>query len=130
MVELLPLNYKDIYEIYLSRRGITNLTDEFFEQISHVTKLDLSFNQLESIPDSISKLTNLQDLNLESNQFRFLPESIGSLTNLKNLNLSFNNLTFLPESIGSLTNLHTLNLSFNKNLTSCFYQSINHRKFY
>jgi len=85
--------------------------------INTTTKLDLSQNNLTSLPESIGRLTNLQELNLESNKLTSLPESIGRLTNLEFLYLIGNRLTSLPESIGRLTNLVSIQLRQN-NLTS------------
>ncbi|WP_413175371.1 COR domain-containing protein [Anabaena azotica] len=79
-----------------------------------VTKLDLSFKQISSLPGEIGQLTNLQSLNLSSNQLSNLPPKIVQLTNLQTLNLSNNQLSSLPSEIGQLTNLQTLNLSYNQ----------------
>ncbi|MBD1815280.1 leucine-rich repeat domain-containing protein, partial [Microcoleus sp. FACHB-DQ6] len=49
--------------------------------------LHLGRNQLTSLPESISRLTNLSELDLSSNQLTSLPESITRLTNLSTLNL-------------------------------------------
>ena len=76
--------------------------------------LNLNFNQLKTLPESIGDLANLVTLNLVSNRLQTLPKSIGGLTNLKTLNLFKNKLETLPDSIGGLTNLKTLNLNFNK----------------
>jgi len=73
--------------------------------------LYLSDNQLESLPDSIGKLTNLGTLVLNNNQLTSL-KGIGNLTNLKWLDLSNSKLTSL-KGIGNLTNL--LNLYLNNN---------------
>jgi len=99
--------------------------------------LDLSSNDLSSIPDWIFHLPslntlvinrnrlnglwrysptcfNLYSLNVYKNQLTDLPSSIGFLTNLNSLNVSINQLTHLPSSIGSLTNLNSLDVSFNQ----------------
>jgi len=77
-----------------------------------VSRLDLSGNQLTSLPESIGQLTDLTYLDLSGNQLTSLPESIGRLTNLTHLDLSGNQLTSLPlAQIEKLINLHRLNLS-------------------
>ena len=79
--------------------------------------LNLNYNQLTSIPESIADLSSLEYLYLEWNQLSSIPESIGDLSNLTELYLSHNQLTSLPESIGDLSNLEYLSLNYNQ-LTS------------
>ena len=62
---------------------------------------------------TIGDLTNLTSLDLMYNQLTNLPNSIGHLTRLTQLDLIYNQLTSLPETIGNLTNLTELHLSEN-----------------
>ena len=82
-----------------------------------MTHLDLSGNQLTSLPAEIGNLTILLVLDLSHNNLSSLPAIIGSLPNLTYLYLSHNQLSSLPVEIGSLTSLLDLNLSHN-NLSS------------
>jgi Leucine-rich repeat (LRR) protein len=93
-----------------------------------IIKLDLTFNELTTIPNEIFKLINLQVLFLQNNKittipaglrvktnsFNLLPNEIGKLINLKKLFLGFNTLTTIPAEIGNLVNLKALNLCENK----------------
>jgi Leucine-rich repeat (LRR) protein len=81
---------------------------------TELQKLNLEFNLLESLPDSIGNLINLQNLTSKYGQLQSLPDSIGNLINLGILDLGYNQLSSLPDSIGNLINLQELLLFNNK----------------
>jgi len=56
-------------------------------------------NQLTTLPESITKLSNLTELDLSENQLTTLPESITKLSNLTELDLSYNPLENPPIEI-------------------------------
>ena len=80
--------------------------------------LDLSYNQLNSLPLEISQLSNLTELVLHNNQLSSLLPEIRQLSNLTELYLSCNQLNSLPPEISQLSNLTELFLSNNPQLTS------------
>ena len=75
--------------------------------IATTDTLDLSHQELGSIPPEIGCLTNLTTLYLSSNQLTGeIPPEIGNLTNLMTLKLAHNQLSgLIPNSICELTNL-------------------------
>mmetsp|Transcript_19464 Transcript_19464/g.47541 ORF Transcript_19464/g.47541 Transcript_19464/m.47541 type:complete len:273 (+) Transcript_19464:2-820(+) len=75
--------------------------------------LDLSANQLQSLPSEIGALESLQWLQLSHNRLRSLPPEIGSLLRLEELNLHDNRLHCLPQQIRKLSALRSLNLREN-----------------
>jgi Leucine-rich repeat (LRR) protein len=79
-------------------------------QLSNLTHLNLSSNQLTEIPIEIGQLTNLTHLHLFNNQLKEIPIEIGQLANLKELWLFNNQLTQIPIEIEQLLNLTTLYL--------------------
>ncbi|KAK6029501.1 leucine Rich repeat-containing domain protein [Ostertagia ostertagi] len=77
-------------------------------------RLDLSSNDITSIPSSIRDLTQLTELFLYKNKLTQLPSELGNLVSLRKLGLSENALCSLPDSLASLTQLETLDLRHNK----------------
>lgn len=76
-------------------------------------ELNLSRNDIEFIPDCISKLTDLKLLNLLDNKIADLPETISCLTILTQIEIGLNKVTSLACFRG-LMGLNTLKASFNK----------------
>jgi Leucine-rich repeat (LRR) protein/GTPase SAR1 family protein len=97
----------------LGWQEITEIPDSI-ANLTNLTSLNLSVNQITEIPESIVNLTNLTSLDLRWNKITEIPDSIANLTNLTSLNLSVNQITEIPESIANLTNLTNLDLSNNK----------------
>ena len=55
-------------------------TYEDIEKLKNLTKLNISYNNITELPESIGNLTNLTDLNIGSNKLTKLPNWIGNLT--------------------------------------------------
>ena len=100
----------------LSHNQLKTLPNNICNLIN-ITNLDLSDNQLETLPLEIGNLINITNLNLSDNKLKTLPLEIGNLINITNLNLSDNQLLTLPFGIGNLINITNLDLSNNKLLT-------------
>ena len=96
------------------------MTEEELEEIIEKARidrskiLDLRFNKLVSLPESIGNLSSLRELDLRANDLINLPESIGNLSRLREIDLRFNQFVRLPESIGNLFRLTTLDLHCNQ----------------
>ncbi|KHN33226.1 Putative disease resistance RPP13-like protein 1 [Glycine soja] len=71
------------------------------------------FRSLDSMPDSIGKLIHLRYLNLSRSSIETLPESVCNLYNLQTLKLcSCRKLTKLPSDMCNLVNLRHLGISY------------------
>jgi len=66
-------------------------------QFSQLITLDLSYNQIQSIPSEVDRLYKLKVLDLSHNQLQELPEEISKLKGLRILNLIGNPIA--PEQI-------------------------------
>jgi Leucine-rich repeat (LRR) protein len=82
-------------------------------KLSNITHLNLSDNKIMALPTTICTLTALTNLDLHSNQFINLPDSIGELINLTDLDLHANRLKSLPPTFGNLKNIINLDLGSN-----------------
>ncbi|XP_074578092.1 protein STRUBBELIG-RECEPTOR FAMILY 6-like [Curcuma longa] len=105
-----------VTKITLSGLGLTGTLGYNMNQLSSLTELDLSKNNLgngQQIPYTLP--TNLHRLDLSNNQFgQTVPYIISQMTSLEYLNLSHNHLQDnLGEMFQSLSNLATMDLSFN-----------------
>lgn len=110
------LNESHVSEINLSNNEITSLPDSI-GRLKKIDQLYLSHNELVTLPETIGDLTALKYLYIDRNSITSLPESIGKLGNLEKLIADRNQLISIPNSIGNLENLEEINLSFN-DLTS------------
>ncbi|XP_026436156.1 putative disease resistance protein RGA3 [Papaver somniferum] len=88
------------------------------QSLNKLGHLEVSFTDMDELPDSVTSLCNLHTLDLNNCELKFIPESISSLKNLKSLNLSVNPIKELPASVLTLSNLQTLNVNTCKNLIS------------
>lgn len=100
----------------ISGKGIVNISSRTFQYLTHcVTELNLSSNKIESLPETISLLENLEKLNLSHNNIKSIPESWKRLCRLKELILSYNVLQDTPKCLETgMNRLVYIDLSHNK----------------
>ena len=95
----------------------TRASDQTFpsELPPGLKQLKINNNFLSSIPRPIlsAKLVKLEKLDLSSNQLASVPAEISNLVALTELNLDYNVIVSLPEDVGKLTKLKVLSLRGN-----------------
>ncbi len=81
--------------------------------LTRLQVLDLSGNQLSTVPRGIEYLAEVRELNLNGNRLTSLPPKIGDLKQLRRLTLWRNDLITLSDDIQDLTHLEKLDLTDN-----------------
>ncbi len=84
------------------------------KNLTHLTRLNLSQNDLDEFPEWVGSFKELQSLNASDNRLEKLPEALAELGQLRKLDLSNNELAELPASIKALKNLSELYLADNR----------------
>jgi len=117
---------KGLKTILLSHNFLSNIPRSIVEgtnPLKMLEKLDLSSNNLATVPESIATLTKLSELNLDDNVIVSLPSAVGKLKQLKVLSLRRNHLSVgtpqpLPKELFVNTLLIDLNLHGNPMTTT------------
>lgn len=108
--------FKKLYFLDLSLNQLTSIPQEL-GGLEDFVKLNISHNQLKSISKELGGLKNLMAFYLSHNQLKSIPKELGGLKNLFALDLNHNQLTSIPKELGGLKALVILDLSHNQ-LTS------------
>lgn len=105
--------------------------------LTNMGRLDLSNNQIETLPKEIGNLINLGTLNMSNNNLRVIPDGaiylnkltsfsasnnqieyinkdFGQFPYLEQIDLSNNQLTFIPEELGNCPELYDIRFNSNK----------------
>jgi Leucine-rich repeat (LRR) protein len=100
-----------IRSLNLSRSSIKEIPNEVGKLI-HLRHLNLaSCGELESLPETMCDLCNLQSLDVtQSGSLKQLPKAIGKLINLRHLRICRSGLAFIPKGIERMTCLRTLDV--------------------
>jgi hypothetical protein len=90
----------------LGLKALPPITGDF----SHLRRLNVSGNRLQSLPSEIWQLGRLKHLDLGNNRLRQLDPGVGRLARLESLDLSENRLTTLPIELADCAQLSHLDL--------------------
>ncbi|KAJ6329835.1 hypothetical protein OIU76_008626 [Salix suchowensis] len=107
--------FRRLRVLVLSDWGIEEVPP-LIEKLKHLKYLDLSNNEMEALPNSVTNLVNLQVLKLNGCIYlKELPRDINKLINLRHLDVgcsvdydSCRSLEYMPRGIEKLTSLQTL----------------------
>ncbi|XP_060671730.1 putative disease resistance RPP13-like protein 1 [Ziziphus jujuba] len=111
-------NFRCLRVLSLYRVGVVSKLLGSIGKLKLLRYLDLSWTEVEKIPDTICGLYNLQTLLLHCCRYLCqLPDSIGNLKHLRYLDLSNTEVTQIPDGVCNLHNLHTLLLRSCRNIT-------------
>lgn len=97
----------------LSGQQLTSLPDSVLSR-SDITVLNVSNNQLAVLPADIAKLTNLTVLNIENNRLEGLPKELTQMKNLREIRANNNRIKSLPGELEGMTFLKFLDISGNR----------------
>lgn len=119
-------DYEDKYSLDLRELDLNNISDidkiEFdfglddkkrLQDLDGDLFLNLSHNNLDELPDSLSNLKNIKVLNLSNNKFMKIPNALSGLCNLESLILENNKITEIPSFISKLPDLEFIYLDGN-----------------
>lgn len=108
--------FRGLEVLDLSRCSLTNLDEVGFVAFHNLHKLNLSRNNLKTLPADIVKLFALEELLVDRNQLLEFPKDMQTLRTLRLLDASFNALTNVGTALDKLPSLEDLNLTANPNL--------------
>jgi Leucine-rich repeat (LRR) protein len=107
----------DVVSIDVANQQLNKLPQQL-SKLPNVISTNILGNRFKTFPIVITKLSQLEEISFASNDMHYVGPEIGRLKNLKILILDFNSFPKLPIQIGELTNLLYLDVSMNKNLKS------------
>lgn len=105
---------KRLEVIDLSFNAIYSLPNGVLQDLVHLKKFILSYNQLYELPDDFKCLKNLRELYLDGNAFVQMPPSMLELPQLEILQINKNSISYLPKNLVNLKELKNLNIADNQ----------------
>ncbi|KAM0044564.1 putative P-loop containing nucleoside triphosphate hydrolase, leucine-rich repeat domain superfamily [Helianthus debilis subsp. tardiflorus] len=101
----------------IQNNKLSFIPDEFFRGMRKLKVLDMSGNNISSLPGSLKQLRILCSLDLSKNESLCEISILGELTCLVILKLRRTGITNIPKEIGQLTNLRLLDVYFCEDLS-------------
>ena len=127
---IISLNFskKFLNQTLFIKEIFQHLEEIFWEKDIYKTvrKITLSDNNLNKLPRSITKFSNLKCIDLNNNRFTTIPSEIYNFKKLKKLSIKNNFITYISAQIGRLKHLQEINIS--KNKIKCLHPSLSKLK--
>ena len=101
-----------VEDVLMAGNGIKKLPDNI--GVLHCESLNLSKNQLSTLPKSFAEMKQARYLIFYENKFEAIPEVLEGFNDLKHLDFYKNKITEIPDFIGDMDNQQQLFLSLNK----------------
>ncbi|KAL7587774.1 hypothetical protein Lser_V15G40140 [Lactuca serriola] len=102
-----------LLDTFLIRKNdLSVIPDDFFGGMKEVKVLDMSYNKITSLPQSLKLLTKLITLDLSWNESLNEICIVGKLKDLEILKVRGTGIEVIPEEIGQLTNLRLLDAGY------------------
>ena len=105
---------KKIKELIIQNQNIIKLNKNFYQNLSNLTLLDLSNNNISKISKKIKQFTNIKHLILNNNLISVIPFYLSDLKFLEEIQLENNLVQLIPINIQNFPCLKILNISVNK----------------
>lgn len=113
MLPNIASSFKQLETLNISRNHLLTLDRIEFNLLSFLKHLDISRNQLSSLPALLVKLPLLTTLLCDQNRLTSFPDNMHELRNLKVLSASNNQIAVVGDSLENVPNLEDLNLAHN-----------------
>jgi hypothetical protein len=105
---------RKIYKLNLSDNQITTIPENVFDSLVSIKYLDLSNNDIKSIPNSMFSLTSLTRLDISYNKLRYLCSAFNRMPYLKRLILDHNRICGIAyDAFKYMTYIRYIDLSYN-----------------
>jgi Leucine-rich repeat (LRR) protein len=109
------LLHQDLVEqIILRQNQLIMIPQAIGQLMPLLKKLDLAENALCDLPDSLSKLSNIEYLDISKNCFNNLGHWLSACTSLTHLNIEDNNIDSIPKSYRALQKMQVFRAQNNK----------------
>lgn len=116
-VDVFPALPTSLKQLNISSNFLSHIPRSIISaSLNKLEKLDLSSNQLATVPDTIGNLGHLEELRLDSNMIVTLPEAIGKLSHLKVLSLCHNQLQIKKSTSADKNDIQQQQQPFPKSL--------------